>query len=433
MLVRVFAAAVVLALPLAFTPAALAQDNFWQSAPQDKPARPERKKAAPAPAKKAPAAPAAAPAEGGQAPGMGAQAAPAPADATPPAAAAPPAAEATAPPAATPPAAPAAPAAATAAAVAEQETVFWNSIKDSTNAEEFKAYLRKYPKGTFAELAQIKIKQLQPAQGSAQAQLPRAQTPGGQTPGAQTPGGQAPGQGKAAVAPPAATSFNAAMKEAQERLYGLNYDIVRFDGIPDEKTERAIRAWQQRAGYPATGAITLPQLARLRQIPQVKVWGAVAFAGLNGAAVVVTGQLTRAKAEGKALADCLAKAGRACNAFAVPETRCGALAYFRQRLVNGTYTVTHAVGQDVTVPGATARALANCNKSEGTAGRCGILASVCASGQGNVYAPAFSDVPAPLPGGPGQAQGGPPPSVAPMPAPQAPPARPVRRPGEQDT
>lgn len=379
----------------------LAQDNFWQTPSDEKPGRTERKKAAPAPVKKAPAAPAAKPAEGSAPAAAGA------AGQAPAADAAPSQQPAAAPPSsATAPVSPAAPPAASSNAIAEQETAFWNSIKDSASADEFKAYLKKYPKGTFAELAQIKIKQLTQSPAAAPGALPQ-------------PSAAAPNP-----------TFSASMKEAQERLYGLNYDIGRFDGIPDERTERAIRAWQQRVGYPATGVITLTQLARLRQLPPVKVWGAIAFASLNGAAVVVTEQPTRAKAESKALADCLAKAGRACNAFAVPETRCGALAYFRQRLTTGNFSVTQAIGQDVTIPGATARALSSCNKSQDVAGRCGILASTCANGQGHVYAPAFSDAPVPPPVA--GAQGGSPPFA--VPAPQQPqPARPMRRPGEQDT
>ncbi|MEZ5428579.1 MAG: caspase domain-containing protein [Pyrinomonadaceae bacterium] len=40
------------------------------------------------------------------------------------------------------------------------ELTFWNSIKDSTNPESFRAYLRKYPNGDFAEIARIKIQSL---------------------------------------------------------------------------------------------------------------------------------------------------------------------------------------------------------------------------------------------------------------------------------
>ena len=40
-----------------------------------------------------------------------------------------------------------------AAAPVDQELVFWESIKNSTNPEDYKAYLAQYPKGTFAALA----------------------------------------------------------------------------------------------------------------------------------------------------------------------------------------------------------------------------------------------------------------------------------------
>jgi adenylate cyclase len=41
--------------------------------------------------------------------------------------------------------------------VPEGELTFWNSIKDSGNPDMFRAYLSKYPDGTYAELAQIHI------------------------------------------------------------------------------------------------------------------------------------------------------------------------------------------------------------------------------------------------------------------------------------
>ena len=41
--------------------------------------------------------------------------------------------------------------------VTEGELTFWNSIKDSGNPDMFRAYLNKYPNGTYAELAQINI------------------------------------------------------------------------------------------------------------------------------------------------------------------------------------------------------------------------------------------------------------------------------------
>ena len=41
--------------------------------------------------------------------------------------------------------------------VTEGELTFWNSIKDSGNPDMFRAYLNKYPNGTYVELAQINI------------------------------------------------------------------------------------------------------------------------------------------------------------------------------------------------------------------------------------------------------------------------------------
>ena len=52
------------------------------------------------------------------------------------------------------------------AATAEQETVFWQSIANSTNPAEFEAYLRRFPSGMFSELAQIRLETLRGAVGS---------------------------------------------------------------------------------------------------------------------------------------------------------------------------------------------------------------------------------------------------------------------------
>jgi adenylate cyclase len=47
---------------------------------------------------------------------------------------------------------------ATAEKADEVELTFWNSIKDSRDPDMFRAYLHKYPKGAFADLAQINLK-----------------------------------------------------------------------------------------------------------------------------------------------------------------------------------------------------------------------------------------------------------------------------------
>jgi len=42
------------------------------------------------------------------------------------------------------------------------EITFWNSVKDSRNPAEITAYLDKYPSGTFASLAKIRLESLKP-------------------------------------------------------------------------------------------------------------------------------------------------------------------------------------------------------------------------------------------------------------------------------
>ena len=41
------------------------------------------------------------------------------------------------------------------------ELSYWESIKNSTNAEDFKAYLKKYPNGAFTELANNRLAALE--------------------------------------------------------------------------------------------------------------------------------------------------------------------------------------------------------------------------------------------------------------------------------
>ena len=47
------------------------------------------------------------------------------------------------------------------AATTQQETVFWQSIKDANEVEMFEAYLEQYPSGTFAVLARLRVKQFE--------------------------------------------------------------------------------------------------------------------------------------------------------------------------------------------------------------------------------------------------------------------------------
>ncbi len=55
---------------------------------------------------------------------------------------------------------------ATEAARLQQETVFWESIRESGNASDFEAYLRQYPAGAYRALATTRLAGLRPAAGA---------------------------------------------------------------------------------------------------------------------------------------------------------------------------------------------------------------------------------------------------------------------------
>lgn len=61
------------------------------------------------------------------------------------------------------------------------ELSFWDSVKNSSDPEEFAAYLRKYPQGQFAELAGIRMRALSAKAGAAASPEASPQTPAVQT------------------------------------------------------------------------------------------------------------------------------------------------------------------------------------------------------------------------------------------------------------
>ena len=56
------------------------------------------------------------------------------------------------------------------------EIEFWQSVKDSGDAEMLEAYLQEFPAGEFTELANIKIRKLQNRQAQMPGDFPRTNT-----------------------------------------------------------------------------------------------------------------------------------------------------------------------------------------------------------------------------------------------------------------
>lgn len=96
----------------------------------------------------------------------------------------------------------------------QAETVFWNSIKDSQNPREFEIYLKRYPDGAFAELAQERIAALQaedaPAEPPPVARTTRPTAKAAAAPATKTAARTAPPTATPATPAPAAPAANPA-------------------------------------------------------------------------------------------------------------------------------------------------------------------------------------------------------------------------------
>ena len=182
------------------------------------------------------------------------------------------------------------------------EIEFWQSVKESKNPAEVRAYLDKHPNGEFATLARLRLLALE--SGPKQEQPANAQAP---KPTVRPPVDLSVYKALAdALAPVEMTP--AVVREVQQKLYDLNYSISKIDGVMSDETTVAIRMLQADMVQSATGKLTRGQLATLRRAKVATVWGALAWIGQQSS---VAFQLSdRAAAERDAKAQCKKKAGK---------------------------------------------------------------------------------------------------------------------------
>lgn len=129
------------------------------------------------------------------------------------------------------------------------ELELWNSVKTSTSADDFKAYIEKFPNGTFADLARSRIASLsvKPATGAASS---FSSAPSGTTAAAQVE----PKSAEANLATEDALGLDrTAWSEMQRRLTALGFSTRGADGRVGDGTRRGLINWQSARGYPQTG------------------------------------------------------------------------------------------------------------------------------------------------------------------------------------
>jgi peptidoglycan hydrolase-like protein with peptidoglycan-binding domain len=238
-----------------------------------------------------------------------------------------------------------------AAEASPTEITFWNSVKDSKNAEEIKAYLEVFPNGAFAPLARLRLKELLSPQPS--------------------PAQAAPGT--------AADLDEQAVRDVQERLYNLNYKITAINGSLGKETTEAIGAFQERTGQPKTGQLTKEQLEKLRAIEPPTIWGALAVSSDN-IIEALWNLPSRREAEGRSLLACKNRAGSECRTIAVAGRQCAAAASWRETTPDGKTVWSITISRQSTLAAAQIAALEICNKHPKSQGRCDLTAKLCANG-----------------------------------------------------
>jgi putative peptidoglycan binding protein len=128
------------------------------------------------------------------------------------------------------------------------ELELWSSIKNSNSADDFRAYLGRYPHGTFAEIARNRVETLAQPSGAGRAA-----------------GDAGTGETSNKATQDALGLTPDDWKQVQRRL--VKFGVRALDGS-GESTRSSLKSWQANRGYPVSGYLNRPQYeALLREEP----------------------------------------------------------------------------------------------------------------------------------------------------------------------
>ena len=221
------------------------------------------------------------------------------------------------------------------------ELAFWESIKNDKNPELFQAYLNRYPKGVFADIATLNLQQ----QKTAALESATVEQP----------------DDKVKLSDPAS------LHEVRARLYELNFDPGSFDGPMSAAAQQAVREFEQASKLASTGEATQGLLRRLREISGLKPWGSIVYSKASNKWGMAWSLDTRKAAVASARASC-GDASRCSIEISFFGTECGVFAHSES---------SWAMVARADIQKAKEDALSDCHR-KGKA--CRIIASVCADG-----------------------------------------------------
>jgi uncharacterized caspase-like protein len=138
------------------------------------------------------------------------------------------------------------------------ELAFWTSAEKSGSVDDYRAYLARYPAGTYATLARNRVAALSQPGGGAAAAVP--------------PSGIAPATGDIKTAEATKATQDALglttedWKQVQVRL--VKHGTRSIDGTSGDATRSGLKSWQAGRGYPVTGYLNRLQYEELlRETP----------------------------------------------------------------------------------------------------------------------------------------------------------------------
>ena len=159
------------------------------------------------------------------------------------------------------------------------------------------------------------------------------------------------------------------IREAQRRLYELNYDPGPEDGSLTKDTENAILEYKKAAGLKADGVLTEGLLRQLRLAAPLKPWGAIAYSKSAQKWGMSWGLDTRKAAVAQAQNGCGAAQLSCTSILTFFGGECGAFAHSEKR-----WSLAAREG----VNDARRAALEECARN---GAQCEAIAGVCANGQ----------------------------------------------------
>ncbi len=143
------------------------------------------------------------------------------------------------------------------------EMELWTSVKTSNSPDEYRAYLEKFPNGTFADLARTRI-----------ASLSRGSTAAATAPGAAVVEPASPNADPRTAEATAATEDALGLDTNAWRAVQQHIGTRKVDGKVSEQTRKSLKTWQTAHSFPATGYLNKAQYDVLVREPMPSTAGA---------------------------------------------------------------------------------------------------------------------------------------------------------------